>query len=383
MNNSTGEWSANGRVAADCSPATRRLCVLLAHWSRQTIAQWLAGDPSPEALLQGSGKPSDRYRRKIPLAAFSHADYPPSDPLDADYRVIGFYDSAYPRMLKHIPDPPLVLFCLGNLAVLEQRCVALVGARKSTESGRAMAQSLAAELVLRGCTVASSLAVGIDAAAHRGALTIPEGKTVAVLGSGFVHLYPKQNRGLANAILSADGLLITEYPPDVGPRPYQFPERNRLISGLSELTVLVEAGVKSGSLITARLALEQGRDLCAVPGPALSPLSAGCHRMIRQGAALVTSVEEIAEEIGLPEISPTTTDTAIEVSSAPVPLDEMSAQILKNIVAEPRQLDEIVVLISGDSQRVSQCLMELQLSGFVRQGPDGYICVPSHRRRKR
>ena len=118
--------------------------------------------------------------------------------------------------------------------------------------------------------------------------------------------------------------------PDVGPRPYQFPERNRIISGLSELTVLVEAGVKSGSLITARLALEQGRDLCAVPGPALSPLSAGCHRMIRQGAALVTSVEEVAEEIGLPETVPTTDGTAIEVSSAPVPLDQTSAQILKD-----------------------------------------------------
>ena len=269
MKNSIGEWPANARAAVHCSRVTQRLCVLLSDWSRQTIAEWLAGDSSPVALLQASGMPDDRYRRKTPLAAFSHAGGLPSDLMDADYCAIGFYDAAYPQLLKHIPDPPLVLFCLGNLAVLEQRCVALVGARKSTESGRAMAQSLAAELVLRGCTVASGLAVGIDAAAHRGALTIPEGKTVAVLGSGFVHLYPKQNRGLANAILSAGGLLITEYPPGMGPRPYQFPERNRLISGLSELTVLVEAGVKSGSLITARLALEQGRDLCAVPGPAL------------------------------------------------------------------------------------------------------------------
>ena len=223
----------------------------------------------------------------------------------------------------------------------------------------------------RGCTVVSGLAVGIDAAAHRGTLTAPGGKTVAVLGSGFGHLYPEQNRGLAKAILSAGGLLMSEYPPGMTPRPYQFPERNRLISGVSEVTVLVEASVKSGSLITARLALEQGRDLCAVPGPARSPLSAGCHRMIRQGAALVTCVEEIAEEMGLPEPTPTPGERAIADLSSP--LDEASVQILDAIAAKPRQLDEIAVLIDRDPRRVSQCLMQLQLSGFVRHGPDGYI----------
>ena len=155
------------------------------------------------------------------------------------------------------------------------------------------------------------------------------------------------------------------------PRPYQFPERNRLISGVSEVTVLVEASVKSGSLITARLALEQGRDLCAVPGPPRSPLSAGCHRMIRQGAALVTCVEEIAEEMGLPEPTPTPGERAIADLSSP--LDEALVQILDAIAAKPRQLDEIAVLIDRDPQRVSQCLMQLQLSGFVRHGPDGYI----------
>jgi DNA processing protein len=169
----------------------------------------------------------------------------------ADFFAIGFYDSAYPELLKHILYPPLVLFCLGDLAVLEQRSVALVGARKGTESGRAIARSLAAGLVARGCTVVSGLAVGIDAAAHRGALTALGGKTAAVLGSGFGHLYPEQNRGLAKAILSVGGLLMSEYPPGMTPRPYQFPERNRLISGVSEVTVLVEASVKSGFLITA------------------------------------------------------------------------------------------------------------------------------------
>ena len=371
MKNSTGWLQADASVSFQCSPVTLRLCVLLSGWSRQILSAWLADASSPVELLQTAGKPDDGYRRKTALTGFSKAKAVPRDLGIADFFAIGFYDSAYPELLKHIPDPPLVLFCLGDLAVLEQRSVALVGARKSTESGRAIARSLAAGLVARGCTVVSGLAVGIDAAAHRGTLTAPGGKTVAVLGSGFGHLYPEQNRGLAKAILSAGGLLMSEYPPGMTPRPYQFPERNRLISGVSEVTVLVEASVKSGSLITARLALEQGRDLCAVPGPPRSPLSAGCHRMIRQGAALVTCVEEIAEEMGLPEPTPTPGERAIADLSSP--LDEASVQILDAIAAKPRQLDEIAVLIDRDPQRVSQCLMQLQLSGFVRHGPDGYI----------
>lgn len=196
----------------------------------------------------------------------------------------------------------------------------------------------------------------------------------AVLGSGFAHLYPKQNRGLAKAIISSGGLLVSEYPPNTAPRPYQFPERNRLISGLSEMTVLVEAGTKSGSLITARLALEQDRDLCAVPGPALSPRSAGCHRMIRQGAALVTCVEEVGEEMGLPEPAATSEGQPVREDSA-LPQDETKLQILDTVAAQTGQLDEIAALIGRDPQRVSQCLVELQLSGFVRHGPDGYIRV--------
>ena len=361
----------NGRLTLQCSGLTQRLCALLSDWSRQTILAWLANAPSPDSLLRSSGNPDDRLRRNTPLMAFMQNDALPCDLGDIDFFAISLFDSMYPGLLKHIPDPPLVLFCLGNLAVLEQRSVALVGARQSTGTGRRLAESMAAGLVVRGCTVVSGLAVGIDAAAHRGALMASGGKTVAVLGSGFGHLYPKQNRGLAKAILSSGGLLLSEYPPSMAPRPYQFPERNRLISGLSEMTVLIEAGIKSGSLITARLALEQGRDLCAVPGPALSPRSAGCHRMIRQGAALVTCVEEIGEEMGLPEPASTAGQTTCEDSF--LPLDETSVQILETITAETRQLDEIASLISRDPQRVSQCLMELQLSGFVRQGPDGYI----------
>lgn len=374
MKNCSGAQQADRPSAFQCSGLTRRLCALLSDWPRQTIATWLANTTSPDALLRSCGRPDDGFRRKAPLTPFIQHKALPSDLKDVDFFAIGLFDSTYPDLLKHIPDPPLVLFCLGDVAVLEQRCVALVGARQSTGAGRQMAESMAAGLVVRGCTVVSGLAVGIDAAAHQGAMTVSGGKTVAVLGSGFAHLYPKQNRGLAKAIISSGGLLVSEYPPNTAPRPYQFPERNRLISGLSEMTVLVEAGTKSGSLITARLALEQGRDLCAVPGPALSPRSAGCHRMIRQGAALVTCVEEVGEEMGLPEPAATSEGQPVREDLA-LPQDETKLQILDTVAAQTRQLDEIAALIGRDPQRVSQCLVELQLSGFVRHGPDGYIRV--------
>ena len=192
----------------------------------------------------------------------------------------------------------------------------------------------------------------------------------AVLGSGFAHLYPKQNRGLAKAIISSGGLLVSEYPPNTAPRPYQFPERNRLISGLSEMTVLVEAGTKSGSLITARLALEQDRDLCAVPGPALSPRSAGCHRMIRQGAALVTCVEEVGEEMGLPEPAATSEGQPVREDSA-LPQDETKLQILDTVAAQTGQLDEIAALIGRDPQRVSQCWWNYSFLGLSDTGLTG------------
>ena len=235
-----------------------------------------------------------------------------------------------------------------------------------------MAFELAKGLAENGCNIVSGLAVGIDAAAHRGALAAQGGTTTAVLGAGFGNLYPKQNTQLAQQLLAAGGLLVSEYPTEVAPRPYHFPERNRIISGLSELTVLVEASEKSGSLITARLALEQGRDVCAVPGPATSPLSGGCHRLIRQGAALVTSVAEVAEELGW---SLARSVDATEPAHNESALTGLSAEVCQVISEQSRQFDEIVASVGSDPQKVSQCLMELQLSGFVRQGSDGYIRV--------
>lgn len=359
------------------SPITQYICQLLCRWPRQVIATWLGQCSEPEALFKRSANPDPSLQRGSPISAYSDGVVALPDFGPFELKAISILDADYPQLLKNIPDPPLVLFCLGDLSALNYPCVSIVGARKCTTLGRSIANTMAADLAAQGCTIVSGLALGIDAAAHRGCLSVAEAQTVAVLGAGFAHLYPQQNRGLAASILAANGLLLSEYPAALPPRPYRFPERNRIISGLSELTVLVEAGDKSGSLITARLALEQGREVYAVPGSALSPLSSGCHRLIRQGAPLVTNVQEIAEEMGW-ELSASggrASTQPTHPAATSIALDDLSARVLETIAAEPHQLDEIVALTSDDPQQISQCLMQMQLSGFVRHGPDGYIRV--------
>lgn len=356
-----------------CTPATRRLCTLLTQWPRQAIVSWLRQQVSPLQALQSTAQPQVHAKRNKQVSAFAQEARLPAFFGSADFAAVGLFDESYPALLKNIPYPPLVLFCVGNLSALKDCCVAVVGARKCTTAGRTLANTMATELAASGLTIVSGLALGIDAAAHRGALSANAGRTVAVLGAGFAHLYPLHHRRLAMSILTAGGLLVSEYPSAMPPRPYQFPERNRLISGLSELTLLVEAGEQGGSLITARLALQQGRDVCAVPGSALSPQSAGCHRLIRQGAALVTNAQEVAEEMGW-ELAPQPSQLAASDSAA-LELGTGATAVLAVLGAEPRQLDEISVLAALDPQQVSQSLVELQLCGFVRYGPDGYIRV--------
>ncbi len=394
------------------SDSTRRLCSLLAAWPRQRLFRWLADQASPIDALATKAQPPKHWQRKTPNDKFADANKLPLGFRGFHHRAVGIFDVHYPEALRNIPDPPLVLFCLGDLGVLDGPCVSVVGARRCTTMGKAVAQSMSAELAGAGCCIVSGLALGIDTAAHKGALnaagnsSVPDPgmqahgeiikaaaiparsvKTAAVLGSGFGWLYPKQNRGLATTILNAGGLILSEYPGDMQPRPYQFPERNRLISGLSSATVLVEATEQSGSLITARLALEQGRDVCAVPGPPTSPVSRGCHRLIRQGAALVTCAQDVLEELGLPHPEPATYSTPeltrSETSNgfeAQRPNDSTlstpAAKVYEVLAGQPVQFDAVAELTGLSAQQVSQSLVELQLVGFVRQGADGYIRVP-------
>lgn len=203
----------------------------------------------------------------------------------------------YPPLLAEIPDPPDCLWTRGDRAILSRVAVAVVGARAASRDGLAIAAQLGADLARAGVVVVSGLARGIDAAAHSGALDAG-GTTVAVLGTGIDLVYPTENRELHDRIAAA-GLLVTEFPPGSPPEAFHFPRRNRIISGLSKAVVIVEAREKSGSLITARLAADQGRDVMAVPGPSLYGQNKGSHALLRDGAKLVESAVDILQELGI------------------------------------------------------------------------------------
>ncbi len=202
----------------------------------------------------------------------------------------------YPKFLKQTSVPPLNLYFFGTLPAEKEAVIAIVGTRKATQEGKTLAKKIAAELSKRGLTIISGLALGIDAAAHEGALCAG-GKTIAVLGNGLKFIYPRQNEKIGKMIIEKNGALISEYPPEAPPLPHQFLERNRIISGISIATVVIEAPERSGSLVTAKLALEEGREVFVVPGPANHPNFKGSHILIREGARLVTSAEDILGDL--------------------------------------------------------------------------------------
>ncbi len=233
----------------------------------------------------------------------------------------------YPRLLGQIDDPPGLLFVRGTLEPCDALAVAIVGARHATAYGRRIAHQLAGALARAGYTVVSGLARGIDAAAHRGALDAG-GRTLAVLGSGVLAIYPPEHAELAVEV-AARGAVISEAPPLASPQPGAFPSRNRIVSGLSLGTVVIEAADRSGALITARLAGEQGREVFAVPGPIDSRMSRGCHKLLRDGAKLVESIDDILEELG-PLFEPAVTAEGRAIRSpAELQLDEVARTVLE------------------------------------------------------
>ncbi len=244
-----------------------------------------------------------------------------------------------------------MLWTRGSVDVFERPCVAIVGARAASPYGLSVAERLAADLAAAGLVVVSGMARGVDSAAHRGALDA-SGATVAVLGSGIDVIYPPEHAPLADAI-AATGLLVSELVPGTPPLPIFFPLRNRIISGLSRAVVVIEAGERSGSLITARMALEQGRDVLAVPGNVLSGRNRGAHGLLRDGAKIVESADDILEELGMGALAP----------SAPSP---MADPILACLVpGEPSDLDEISERTGLSATRLLARLFELELQGAV------------------
>jgi len=269
--------------------------------------------------------------------------------------LVGRDDADYPRHLREVYDPPPVLYVRGGLRADEgPASVAIVGSRAATPQGRALARRMACDLAAAGATVVSGLARGIDAAAHRGALDA-SGRTVAVLGSGLDRVYPPENAALAAAIAER-GAVVSEFPLGTIPYPGHFPRRNRIIAGWSKAVVVVEAAQKSGALVTARVALEEGRDVLAVPGHPSQPASAGCNQLIRDGAPLVRDAVDVAREIGL----------ALEVAPDSAPGDHVLRALRGDA---PSSLEELRERSGLETPALLARLTELELAAKVRRLP--------------
>jgi DNA processing protein len=279
--------------------------------------------------------------------------------------VLTLADSRYPPQLLEIPDPPPLLYVKGRAELLSRPALAVVGSRNATAQGVANAEAFARSLSEAGLTVVSGLALGIDAAAHRGALAGPA-SSVAILGTGADIVYPARNRALAHD-LAARGALASELPLGTRPLTGNFPRRNRLISGLALGCLVVEAAADSGSLITARLAAEQGREVFAVPGSIHSPLAKGCHALIKQGAKLVESARDILEELRLPPTPP------LSVPSPEAPVDERALRLLRALGDESCDMDTLTARSGLPPGELAALLTQLELDGHVATLPGGLI----------
>jgi DNA processing protein len=287
--------------------------------------------------------------------------------------IITLHDPAYPELLKHIADPPSMLFVEGQLELLKQWQLAIVGSRNPSASGRDSAYEFARYLAEGDIVITSGLAAGIDAAAHQGALSV-QGHTIAVTGTGLDTVYPTKHKGLVEQIIEQQGAVVTEYPLGTIPRAENFPRRNRLISGMSLGTLVVEAALKSGSLITARMALEQGREVFAIPGSIHNPLARGCHKLIREGAKLVETADDIIEELGaLANISFSEMKQSEPSpdSSSDQQDDSDYVQLFKYLGFDPVTIDKLVAKSELTADAVSSMLLLLELQGRVESLPGG------------
>lgn len=244
----------------------------------------------PKKLTQWQQEPTLAANFELAIKALNH----PHD------HVLRIHDICYPKQLKHIADPPPFLFVRGNIQVLSQPQIAIVGSRKTSQTGHQVAEQFALALAQQGFYITSGLAHGIDASAHRGALQAGQDQTLAVMGTGVNLCYPTANQGLYRQIVEAGGAIVSEFMPNTPAREYHFPRRNRIVSGLSLGVLVVEAALKSGSLITAQTALEQNRQVFAIPGHIYNEHSRGCHQLIRDGAMLVDEPQQIVDELDLP-----------------------------------------------------------------------------------
>lgn len=290
-------------------------------------------------------------------------------------------DVRYPALLKEIHGAPVILFVRGNVKLLSRPQIAIVGSRNPTHIGREIATQFSKHFSETGFTVTSGLAVGIDAAAHLGGL-MGVGSTVAVLAHGLHTIYPASHRSLAHTIVEK-GVLVSEFPIGTPPLQSHFPRRNRIISGLTMGTLVVEAAIKSGSLITAQLALEQGREVFAIPGCIHSPLAKGCHALIRQGAKLVETAQHVIEELGALMKFVThavdSRDRQMEMSMEPPEnrpaLTPEQGRVLELVGYECTSVDALIVRAGLTARMVSSMLLDFELQGYIASVPGGYARV--------
>lgn len=321
-----------------------------------------AGIPAPAIdVLQGHTTPAG-IERDLEWAAG-----------DATRHLIPLDDPRYPEALAGIGDPPPVLYVLGDPEVLNLPALAVIGTRNPTPSGRETAHDFARHLANAGLIIASGLALGVDGAAHEGALA-GRGITFAVAGTGLDRIYPARHADLGRRI-AEEGALVSELPIGTRPSRETFPRRNRILAGVSVGTLVVEAAVRSGSLITARLALEQGREVFAIPGSIHNPVARGCHRLIRQGAKLVETGDDVLEEIaallGEQWHAAAGDDNGAEEAPPTRSEDPEYGHLLGCIDGKPRGVDELAVASGLDASAVASMLLRLELEGAIRAAPGG------------
>lgn len=344
-----------------------------ADWLRLTLISGVGGE-TQRKLLRAFGMPQSVFSAGRSAVAAVVGAQPATLLFDTDNRalvdqaiawcrqpghhLLSLADAEYPQALLEVPDPPVLLYVLGRRELLNRPTLAIVGSRNPTAQGEQNARCFARALAEAGLTIASGLALGIDAAAHQGALAAG-GDTLAFIGTGIDRVYPASNQQLAHAI-AARGAIVSEHPLGTPPVASNFPRRNRMISGVSRGVLVVEATVDSGSLITARLAAEQGRDVLAVPGSIHSPQSRGCHKLIKQGAKLVETVQDI-----LDELSWGTGAAARPAAATVVDSTTMAGEVLEAMAFDPCSLDELAARSGLPPEKVSVVLLHLELEGRV------------------
>lgn len=319
----------------------------------------------PAALQQVPGVGTKLARAIVSAESFDEVDSAIALCAKNSIAILQRGHENYPKLLFEIYDPPNLLYVQGKLEPVDELAIAIVGSRHATNYGLTQAEKLARGLSLAGLTIVSGLARGIDQAAHRGALAAG-GRTIAVLGGGVLNIYPPENAGLSKEVRN-QGALISEAHPMSAPKSGSFPQRNRIISGMCLGVIIVEAAQKSGALITARLGNEQGREVFAVPGRVDSRLSVGCHRLIRDGAKLVQTVDDVLEELG-PLATPIRVDSQqVMRNPAELKLNEQETAVLQAIDTHPTDMDTIVSKSGLPIARVLSTISVLEIRRLVRR----------------